>query len=132
MYQLFSYAGVGGVAAVIDFFIFFSVLPYVNNQYIVASCFSFIAGVTTNFTLCNLFLFKRNNISLLHAYRRHFFSNIFSFLCGLGLLHILVQSHLFSSFLIPKVAVAGILMFFNYASARWFSFNNTWNKKELL
>jgi putative flippase GtrA len=132
MYQLFSYFCIGGTAALIDFSVFFSLLPYVNNDYRIASVFSFLAGVSTNFTLCNLFLFKRNNISLLGAYGRHILSNFISFLSGLGLLSLLIHSQKFSSFFIPKICVAGTLMFFNYASARWFSFNNPWQKKEHL
>ncbi|MBL4588432.1 GtrA family protein [Candidatus Babeliales bacterium] len=124
MFQIFLYGCVGLTSAATDFIIFFCTLPLLNNNYILASMVAFSIAVTVNFTLCNFFIFKRNNISLLYAYRRHIASNIFSFLLSLLLLKIFIQSRLFPSLIMPKIGTAGILMFFNYTSARFFSFNN--------
>ena len=124
MYQIFLYGAVGLTSAAVDFSAFFFSLPLVCNNYIVASIIAFSIAVTVNFSLCNSFIFTRNKISLIHAYRRHVSSNILSFLLSILLLKICIQSNFFSSLFIPKVCTAGILMFFNYASARLYSFNN--------
>ncbi len=128
MYHLFLYICVGTTAALVDFGIFFASLPLVQYNYILASMFAFIGGVSTNFLLCNFFLFTRNNISLPLAYARHVTANICSFIVGLGILSVFIKTHYFSSFVIPKIFTTGILMIFNYNAARYFSFNNSWKK----
>jgi putative flippase GtrA len=126
MRQILLYGCVGSTAALVDFGVFFVCLQWMSLDYKIASVIAFIAAVTVNFLLCNAFVFTRTGISFLSAYARHVSTNIISFLMGLGMLMGLVNWGGIHSLLLPKITIAGLLMFFNYACARWFSFNNHW------
>jgi len=63
VYQLFRYGFVGGVAFVADYGLLWVLTEKADLQYLVSAAVAFVAGLTVNYLLSNLIVFKTHRLA---------------------------------------------------------------------
>ena len=62
LFQLLRYGFVGGVAFVADYGLLYVLTEFAGVQYLVSAALAFVAGLTVNYLLSNLIVFKAHRL----------------------------------------------------------------------
>ncbi len=119
--QLIKYAGVGGVAAIVEWTSFGVLVGSAHIFYLTAVVLSFIASTATNYVLSSRLVFVRGR----HSYFKEVF--LLYLVSAAGLLVNLILMSLLVGFLgmhaMPaKIVSTGIVFFWNYGARKMWIF----------
>ncbi len=115
--QIVKYAGVGGVAALVEWTTFGTLVGIVHLYYLSAVAVSFVLATATNYLLCTRFVFTRGR----HAPHKEFV--LLYAISGVGLLANLLLMRLFvGTFGFPalgaKMLCTGMIFFWNFGARK--------------
>ncbi len=119
--QLIKYAGVGGIAAIVEWTSFGVLIGAAHIFYLTAVILSFIASTATNYVLSSRLVFVRGR----HSYFKEVF--LLYLVSAAGLLVNLILMSLLVGFLgmhaMPaKIVSTGIVFFWNYGARKMWIF----------
>lgn len=121
--QLFRYLFVGGLAAGVDFMSFMLMSATFHQHYLFAQTIGFVTGITTNYILSTLWIFKSR-------YTRLIETSLFLFTGLIGLLLSYLLLWFFIDILgmtwfenaIAKLFTIFLVLLWNFSSRKWFVF----------
>jgi putative flippase GtrA len=120
---LFQYGIVGGVAALVEWAVFWVCNNAIGLYYILSTCIAFVVATLVNFLLASKFVFKSSGYSRINeVFLVYLFSAV-----GLGLNILLMK--LFVDFLSfwplgSKILSTGIVFLWNYSIRRFVVYRN--------
>lgn len=119
--QFCRYVVVGGLSFIVDAFTLYT-LTNMNIYYLVSNVFGFIVGVTLNYFLSKLMVFKDKNYSK----RREYI--IFMIISVIGLIFTTILMYLFTdligfNYMVSKMIAAIIVLIWNYGARKYVSKN---------
>jgi putative flippase GtrA len=102
--QATRFIGVGIISAIINYFFFYALLLFSPSNYLLSSAIGYLAGLLAGFFLNSRWTFKNKNL-MKNNITHYLCLYVFSLLCGLFFLRILVQN--FN--VLPEIANIAIL-----------------------
>lgn len=127
--QFLSYFGVGGIAALVEWAVFFLLEYLFSTPYLLATVLAFLVSTTVNWILGRTFTFKDSTYQ-----DKKIKELILVFLVSAaGLLLNLLLMYLFVAVLgldthiqktMSKIAATGIVFFWNFLSRKYWIYNN--------
>ena len=121
--QLFRYVFVGGLAFIVDYGLLFILTEYAGFHYLISATISFIAGLIVNYVISTSWIFRHSKLD-----NKWMEFIIFSLIgvIGLGLNNLLLYAFtdgLGIHYLISKIIVAALVMFWNFIARKIILFN---------
>ncbi|MGC2310869.1 MAG: GtrA family protein [Candidatus Babeliaceae bacterium] len=123
--RLVRYMFVGGIATLIDAFIFNYLMEFGGLHYFWALSISFPCGVLVNFTLCTLLVFEHKNHPLWQTLIRHYIANLGGFALNNVFISFLLSVMYVKSFLFARIIAAACTFLLNFIVIKKFVFQNT-------
>lgn len=128
--QLFRYIFVGGAAFVVDFSALYILTDLFGIHYLVSAAVAFLLGLTTNYFLCNIWVF---NIRALTNKWLEF--GIFSLIGVIGLVmnEVIIWTfteHVRFHYMASKVVSAAVVFFWNFFARKYSLYNKKENKNK--
>lgn len=117
--QFFRYVFVGGIATIVDLGLLFLLTEYAHIYHLISAIISFIAGLTANFLLSKLLVFKANEARVNAVIE--FFSYAVIGAIGLGiteLIMFLFTNCLDVHYMISKIIATVIVLAWNYIARK--------------
>ena len=124
IHQLFRYFFVGGAAALVDIGSFTLIMRYFIIDYKIAIFLSFTLGTLANFTLCNIFVFERKSLSIVHTGIRHYLSSLGGLFTNEIVMIFLIDIINFKTLLVAKIIATGCAFIVNFSLIKFYAFND--------
>ncbi|NET33296.1 MAG: GtrA family protein [Cyanothece sp. SIO1E1] len=127
--QLWRYFIVGGTAAIVDIGTFAVFSRYFLIDYRIALALSFSLGVLTNFSICNIFVFKRQLSPLWLVFTRHYLSSFYGLLSNEIIVILLVEFIHYENLILAKIFSTGITFINNFLIKKFYVYNDFYYKQ---
>jgi putative flippase GtrA len=116
--QFFRFIFVGGTAFLIDFFIYFALVEFVNINYLIAAAISFFISVLANYYLSTSWVFNQSQIE-----NKALEFNIFLIISIIGWIFTEILLYLFTdicsiNYLWSKIISSILVLFWNFSARR--------------
>lgn len=118
--QIFKFVIVGGIATLIDWFIYFILYRFIKIDPLIANIISFSVSVTYNYWASCKYVF---NVTKRKSKHRLFIEFIIFSLIGLGINELLIfclHTKLLWNAMLVKVLATAIVMVFNFVTRKMF------------
>ena len=128
--QLFRYIFVGGAAFAVDFSALYILTDLFDIHYLVSAAIAFLLGLTTNYILCNIWVF---NIRVLTNRWLEF--GIFSLIGVIGLVmnEVIIWAfteHIRFHYMASKVVSSAAVFFWNFFARKYSLYNQKKSKNK--
>ena len=116
--QFFRFIFVGGTAFLIDFFIYFALVEFVNVNYLIAATIAFFISVLANYYLSTSWVFNQSQIE-----NRAVEFNIFLAISIVGWIFTEILLYIFTdlwsiNYLWSKIIASILVLFWNFSAHR--------------
>ena len=116
--QFFRFIFVGGTAFLIDFFIYFALVEFVNVNYLIAATIAFFISVLANYYLSTSWVFNQSQIE-----NRAVEFNIFLAISIVGWIFTEILLYIFTdlwsiNYLWSKIIASILVLFWNFSASR--------------
>lgn len=121
--QLFRYFFVGGTAFVVDFGLLWMLTDWGGLHYLLSAALSFTAGLTVNYVLSVLWVFRDHT---LHSRAAEFAAFVVIGLAGLGMNEAIIwcaTGLLGLHYLASKIISTAVVFFWNFVARKYLLFN---------
>ena len=118
MLQFFRFIFVGGTAFLIDFFIYFSLVHFLNVNYLISAAIAFFISVLANYYLSTSWVFNQSQIE-----NRAIEFNLFLAISFVGLIFTEILLYIFTdmwgiNYLLSKIIASILVLFWNFSARR--------------
>ena len=116
--QFFRFIFVGGTAFLIDFFIYFALVQFLNVNYLISAAIAFFISVLANYYLSTSWVFNQSQIE-----NRTIEFNIFLAISFVGLIFTEILLYVFTdmfsiNYLWSKIFASILVLFWNFSARR--------------
>ena len=116
--QFFRFIFVGGTAFLVDFFIYFSLVNFLNVNYLISAAIAFFISVIVNYYLSTSWVFNQSQIE-----NRAIEFNLFLAISFVGLIFTEILLYIFTdlwsvNYLLSKILASIIVLFWNFSARR--------------
>ena len=116
--QFFRFIFVGGTAFLIDFFIYFALVEFLNVNYLISAAIAFFISVLANYYLSTSWVFNQSQIE-----NRAVEFNLFLAISFVGLIFTEVLLYVFTdmfsiNYLWSKILASILVLFWNFSARR--------------
>lgn len=116
--QFFRFIFVGGTAFIIDFFIYFALVQFLNVNYLISAAIAFFISVLANYYLSTSWVFNQSQIE-----NRAIEFNIFLAISFVGLIFTEILLYVFTdmfsiNYLWSKIFASILVLFWNFSARR--------------
>lgn len=116
--QFFRFIFVGGTAFLIDFFIYFALVQFLNVNYLISAAIAFFISVLANYYLSTSWVFNQSQIE-----NRAIEFNIFLAISFVGLIFTEILLYVFTdmfsiNYLWSKIFASILVLFWNFSARR--------------
>ena len=116
--QFFRFIFVGGTAFLIDFFIYFALVEFLNVNYLISAAIAFFISVLANYYLSTSWVFNQSQIE-----NRAIEFNIFLAISFVGLIFTEILLYVFTdmfsiNYLWSKIFASILVLFWNFSARR--------------
>ena len=116
--QFFRFIFVGGTAILIDFFIYLSLVHFLNVNYLIAAAIAFFISVLANYYLSTSWVFNQSQIE-----NRAVEFNLFLAISFVGLIFTEILLYIFTdmcsiNYLWSKIFASILVLFWNFSARR--------------
>lgn len=128
--QLFRYIFVGGAAFAVDFSALYILTAAVGIHYLVSAAIAFLLGLTTNYILCNVWVFSSRVMA-----NKWLEFGIFSLIgvIGLGMNEVIIWAfteHVHFHYMASKMVSAVAVFFWNFFARKYILYNKKANENK--
>ena len=128
--QLFRYIFVGGAAFAVDFSALYILTDAFGIHYLVSAAIAFLLGLTTNYILCNVWVFTSRVVS-----NKWLEFGIFSLIgvVGLGMNELIIWAfteHVHFHYMASKVVSAATVFLWNFFARKYILYNKKENENK--
>ncbi|UCH98638.1 MAG: GtrA family protein [Candidatus Aminicenantes bacterium] len=128
--QLFRYTFVGGAAFAVDFSALYILTDVLGIYYLVSAAVAFLLGLTTNYILCNIWVFSTRTLT-----NKWLEFGIFSLIgvIGLGMNEVIIWAfteHIRFHYMASKVVSTVIVFSWNFFARKYILYNKKENKNK--
>jgi putative flippase GtrA len=126
--QLFRYFFVGGIAFAVDFSALFILTEVFGIHYLISAAIAFLLGLTTNYILCNIWVFSTRVMA-----NKWLEFGIFSLIGVIGLVmnEVIIWAfteHVGFHYMASKVVSAVTVFFWNFFARKYILYNKKKNE----
>ena len=116
--QFFRFIFVGGTAFLIDFFIYFALVQFLNVNYLISAAIAFFISVLANYYLSTSWVFNQSQIE-----NRAIEFNLFLAISFVGLIFTEILLYVFTdmfsiNYLWSKIFASILVLFWNFSARR--------------
>ena len=116
--QFFRFIFVGGTAFLIDFFIYFALVEFLNVNYLISAAIAFFISVLANYYLSTSWVFNQSQIE-----NRAIEFNLFLAISFVGLIFTEILLYVFTdmfsiNYLWSKIFASILVLFWNFSARR--------------